>query len=168
MEISMKIGNRRPVDVVRVNPNPRIVWLLNYALDEIILRLSGKDEYAIWFTWAASWKSGQRRPGACVSIAEECFDHKGWGLNGEGTDPVWHTLGQLAWGAKEACYDTPNSGWLVIRYIADAMVAFGVAFPQEFIGSMIEYGAKNRDDEPEVLCNDRFQRRLRSCHRSCR
>jgi hypothetical protein len=39
-------------------------------------------------------------------------------------------LGQLAWGGKEACYSMDKSGWLVIRYIADAMYAFGVTFPE--------------------------------------
>lgn len=81
--------------------------------------------------WAASWKAGRRSPAACVNISHFCFKHKGWGIDGNGTDPVWHTLGQLAWGAKEACYNTPQSGWLTIRYIADAMVAFGIAFPDE-------------------------------------
>lgn len=118
-------------DIERINPNPRLVWFMNYALDEVTARLSRKDEYAKWLAWAASWKSGVRSPGACVDISHFCFSHKGWGFDGKAVDPVWYTLGQLTWGAKEACYDTPTSAWLVIRYIADAMIAFGVAFPDE-------------------------------------
>jgi len=121
-------------DIERVNPNPRLVWFMNYAIDEVTTRLDKKGEYSEWLGWASSWKAGKRSPQACVDISHFCFDHpdhKGWGLDGKATNPIWHTLGQLAWGAKEACYDTPKSGWLVVRYIADAMVAFGVAFPDE-------------------------------------
>lgn len=106
----------------RPNPNPRIVELLNYALAEVVLRLRG-DEYADWLSWAAAWKAGGRFPVTCVDVAHRCFEHK--------EDVVWHALGQLAWAGKEACYDGPKSGWLVIRYIADAMVAFGVTFPSD-------------------------------------
>lgn len=107
--------------LLAINPNPRLVWLMNYAIDEIVVKLSWQDRFEVWLTWAASWKAGERSPGICVDVAHRCFAHKG--------DPAWHCLGQLAWGAKEACYDNPTSGWLVIRYIADAMVAFGLAFP---------------------------------------
>lgn len=119
-------------DLDRISPNPKIVALLDYALDEVTARLSRKGEYAEWLAWAAEWKKGRRSPQACVDISHFCSDHpdhKGWGIDGRATDPVWHTLGQLAWGAKEACYSAPTSGWLVIRYIADAMTAFGVAYP---------------------------------------
>jgi hypothetical protein len=114
-----------------IAPNPRLVWFINFAIDEITARLHKKDDYDEWLSWAASWKEGRRSPAQCVRVAHECFRHKGWGIDGKGTDPVWHTLGQLAWGAKEACFSTPQSGWLVIRYIADAMVAFGVGFSED-------------------------------------
>lgn len=106
----------------KVNPNPRLVWLMDYALAEVTARLRGV-EYSDWLSWAAAWKAGERSPGRCVEVSHSCFDQK--------EQLVWHSLGQLAWGAKEACYDAPQSGWLVIRYIADAMDAFGVAFPQD-------------------------------------
>lgn len=125
---------REKLDAMRVNPNPRVVALLDYALDQIIPKLSTpfyQEHSGKWLEWAAEWRAGQRSPGRCVAVSHWCFDHKGWGIGGQETDPVSHCLGQLAWGAKEACYSTPTSGWLVIRYIADAMVAFGVAFPEE-------------------------------------
>ncbi len=115
----------------RVNPNPRLVWLINFAIEEIMPELFRKDEYAEWLTWASSWKNGQRSPRACVNAAHRCFDHKGWGMDGKATNPVWHCLGQIAWGAKEACYNSKTSGWLVVRYVADAMLAFGIAFPAD-------------------------------------
>lgn len=118
-------------DIDRINPNPRLVGLLNYAIDEVTDRLRNQAEYGEWLGWASSWKSGKRSPSACVEVANFCFEHKGWGLDGEAVAPVWHSLGQLAWGAKEACYSAPTSGWLVVRYIADAMAAFGVAFPDK-------------------------------------
>jgi hypothetical protein len=121
---------KRAMEEMRPNPNPRIVALLDYALNEISAKLR-KAEYTKWFGWAESWKSGQRAPQACVNIAHFCFEHKAWGIDGKATDPVWHCLGQLAWAGKEACYSTPTSGWLVVRYIADAMTAFGIAFPEE-------------------------------------
>lgn len=121
----------RKFDAVRVNPNPRLVWLLNYAMDEIIHKLDKKDEYLEWLNWASAWKKGQRSPAECVRISHQCFDHKGWGVDGKSVGPIWHALGQIAWGAKEACYDVPQSGWLVVRYIADAMIAFGVAYPKD-------------------------------------
>lgn len=123
---------RKAMDEMRPNPNPRIVALLNFAIDEIMPKLSTpfyQEHSGKWLEWAAKWKAGQRSPAACVEIARWCFGHKGWGVDEKATDPVSHALGQLAWGAKEACYSTPTSGWLVIRYIADAMVAFGITFP---------------------------------------
>lgn len=122
----------REMDHYRVNPNPRLVALLNFALAEVISKLHG-PKYAAWIEWAQAWDNGERQPGRCVDIAHKCFAHKIPGLNGERIDPLWHTLGQLAWGAKEACYTTPTSGWLVIRYIADAMTAFGIAFPENLL-----------------------------------
>lgn len=120
--------SREELESLRVNPNPRIVALLDFAIDEIAPRLSPKDRYADWLAWAARWRNGERRPQDCVDVAHHCFD--------SGKDDsltMWHTLGQLAWGAKEACYSAPESGWLVIRYIADAMCAFGVAYPDRGI-----------------------------------
>lgn len=121
------------MDAMKISPNPRIVALLDYAITQIIDNLGRKPEYAEWLGWADSWKAGSRSPAACVNVAHFCFGHKGWGMNGKGTDPVWHTLGQLAWGGKETCYNHPTGGWLVIRYIADAMTAFGIAFPDDGI-----------------------------------
>jgi hypothetical protein len=145
---------QRALDEMRPNPNPRIVALLDYALDEILPKLH-KDEYAEWIGWAASWKAGRRTPQTCVDIGHFCFSHKGWGLDGNAIEPVWHCLGQLAWAAKEACYSTPASGWLVIRYIADAMIAFGIAFPIEKFAvleppTLDLYGSKN----PRELLSD--------------
>lgn len=111
-------------EIFVVKPNPRMVWLINYAIDEIVHRLERKSEYHEWLGWAASWKAGVRSPSACVSVANNCFEDK--------ENPIRICLGQLAWGAKEACYDAPKSGWLVIRYIADAMIAFGAEFPDNF------------------------------------
>ena len=128
---------QRNRDAMRINPNPRLIWLLNYAIDEIMARLHRKDEYRDWLSWAVDWKKGERRPQRCVDISHRCFDHKGWGIDGNGTDPVWHALGQLAWSAKEACYDVPQTGWLVVRYIADAMIAFGISYPKE-MGIILE------------------------------
>jgi len=117
---------------IRINPNPRLVGLLNYAIEQVRQHLyDGK--YRPWVEWADEWLAGRRSPQECVRISHECFSHKGAGMTGEATDPVWHALGQLAWGAKEACYSEPKSGWLVIRYIADAMVAFGIAFPDKLL-----------------------------------
>lgn len=113
-------------EISRIDPNPRIVWLMDYALDAIIPRLRGQigNDFAPWIEWAKAWRAGQRSPQRCVDVAHECFARKD-------DDPLAHTLGQLAWGAKEACYSSPTSGWLVIRYIADAMVAFGIAYPDD-------------------------------------
>ena len=108
-----------------VNPNPKLVGLMDYALDEVVARLRYQSEFREWLDWASAWKDGQRSPQACVDISQRCRE-------GERKDDlVWPTLAQLAWGAKEACYSAPTSGWLVIRYIADAMCAFGVAFPDK-------------------------------------
>ena len=119
----MRKPNQRELDAMRINPNPRLVWLLNYAIGEIEPRLWRKDEYSDWLSWAVSWKNGEHSPAKCVNVANRCFEHK--------DNPIFHCLGQLAWGAKEACYDVPQTGWLVVRYIADAMVAFGVAYPKD-------------------------------------
>jgi hypothetical protein len=125
----------KTLDEMRPNPNPRIVALLNYAIDETIPKLSTpflyKQNWGKWLEWAAEWKAGVRSPQNCVDIAHWCFGHKGWGPDGKTTDPVSNALGQLAWAAKEACHSTPTSGWLVIRYIADAMVTFCIAFPMK-------------------------------------
>jgi hypothetical protein len=125
----------RKKNIDRINPNPRIVWFMNYAIDQVVPRLHREEEYAEWLGWAAAWKGGKRSPAACVAVAHACFEHNGWGAgpDGRGTDLVWHSLGQLAWGGKEACYSAPTSAWLVIRYIADAMIAFGIAFPDQTV-----------------------------------
>ena len=129
---------------ITVNPNPRLVALMNYAIDEVTSRLRYREEYRDWLNWAAAWKDGQRSPQACVDISHRCSAQK--------NDPVWHTLGQLAWGAKEACYSAPTSGWLVIRYIADAMCAFGVAFP-DTAATLLEPPTVDTTatDQPELL-----------------
>jgi hypothetical protein len=115
-------GARAPDLYSQIKPDPRLVQLIDYAIEEITPHLTRK-EYASWLEWADSWKRGERSPRSCVDAANRCFNQK--------EQLVWHTLGQIAWGAKEACYSAPKSGWLVIRYVADAMVAFGVAFPED-------------------------------------
>ena len=55
-----------------INPNPRLVSLLNYALDEVAARLRHQDEFRDWLDWAAEWKGGQRSPQACVDISHRC------------------------------------------------------------------------------------------------
>lgn len=121
----MRKPTQRELDAMRVNPNPRLVWLMNYALDEVVAKLHDQSEFREWLEWAAAWKDGQRSPQACVDISQHCREQAR--LNGL----VWPTLAQLAWGAKEACYSAPTSGWLVIGCVADAMHAFGVAFPDK-------------------------------------
>lgn len=127
--------NHADQEMLRVSPNPRVVALLDYAIDEISPKVS-KPEYAEWLAWAAMWRAGRHSPQACVDISHFCSSHKGWGIDGNSTTPIWHTLGQLAWGAKEACYSAPTSGWMVIRYIADAMVTFGIAFPDRGVAAL--------------------------------
>lgn len=138
---------KKALDEMRPNPNPRIVALLSYAIDEILPRLSTsfhKENSGKWIEWATAWRAGHRSPQNCVDVAHWCFDQKGWGFDGQATDPVSQALGQLAWAAKEACYSTPTSGWLVIRYIADAMIAFGVAFPADGLKAL---GSPTMGDE---------------------
>src|SRR5262245_46618626 len=110
-------------DMLRISPNPKLVSLMDYAIDEMVARLHPKNEYGEWLAWAASWKSGERSPRACVDVAHRCFERK--------DNPLYQCPGQIAWGAKEACYDSSKSGWLVVRYISDAMLSFGVAFPND-------------------------------------
>lgn len=98
---------------------------MNYAIDEIVIRLLHREEYEPWLAWASEWKAGERMPAHCVKVGRYCLNKAREQQNG-----TWHCLGQLAWAGKEACYNIPTSGWLVIRYIADAMVAFGVPFPE--------------------------------------
>jgi hypothetical protein len=126
----------------KISPNPRLITLMEFALGETLQRLSHDKEFDFWREWAAAWVAGdqfERSPQRCVDVSLKCPPQ----------EIVWHTLGQLAWGAKEACYDTPTNGWLVIRYIADAMLAWGVHFPDEPIlalepptSDMVEYTVK--------------------------
>ncbi len=118
----MKRPTEAQLAAMRVNPNPRLVAFINYAIDEVVAKLRYQDEFREWLDWAASWKYGERSPQACVDISHRCAKHA------RENPLVWPSLGQLAWGAKEACYSAPTSGWLVIRYIADAMHAFGVSY----------------------------------------
>lgn len=120
---------RPAAKVTPVQPDARLVALVSYACEQVDGRLDGmlRDSCADWIAWAQAWAAGQRSPGACVATAQECFARAKKG-------PLYHTLGQLAWAAKEACYSTPTSPWLVIRYVADAMIAFGVAFPETTFG----------------------------------
>lgn len=116
---------KKDLDDMRPNPNPQLIALMDYAIEQIEAHLSRdtKEQYRDWMEWAESWKRGKRATQACVDVAHRCFANK--------ECPVGHTLGQLAWGAKEACYSGGTSGWLVVRYIADAMHAFGIAFPEK-------------------------------------
>jgi hypothetical protein len=121
----MKRPTEAQLAAMRVNPNPRLVALMDYALDQVVAKLRYQDEFREWLEWAADWKREQRSPQACVDISHHCRERA------KETGLVWPSLAQLAWGAKEACYSAPTSGWLVIRYIADAMCAFGIAFPDK-------------------------------------
>lgn len=148
--------HQRALDELRINPNPRIVALLDYAIDEIMRRVSRlqnsamRDEYGEWLDWAAAWRQGERSPQRCVDMAHQCFSHKGSGFDGKAAHPIWHSLGQIAWGAKEACYSAPTSGWLVIRYIADAMIAFGIKFPTKGLAAL-DPPTIDATAEPEIL-----------------
>jgi hypothetical protein len=108
------------IDAMLVNPNPRLVGFINYAIENIMPLLSLGEEADFWRDWASSWVTGQRSPQTCVDVARKCFLHEDLAS--------WHTLGQISWAAKEACYNIPSGGWLVVRYIADAMIAFGIDF----------------------------------------
>jgi hypothetical protein len=121
---------RKAMEDMRPNPNPRVVALVDYAIDQIAPRLTHNEWYADWLAWAARWRSGERVPQDCVNAANACFEKR------DQINPLFHTLGQLAWGAKEACYTTSKGGWLTVRYIADAMVTFGVAFPEEGLAAL--------------------------------
>ena len=126
--------HERARSAMRVNPDPRLESLINYALKAILPKLPG-HEYDFWREWALQWIGGVRSPALCVEIGRQCFAKE--------EQLVWHTLGQLAWGAKEACYRLPQSGWLVIRYIGDAMADFGISFPDGpfLIGSSVPVAA---------------------------
>jgi hypothetical protein len=106
----------------RVDPDPRLVSLIDRALDEVLTRLYGDHltRYAEWIAWARRWRAGEHSPAPCVAASHSAKD-----------DGIGKALGQLAWGAKEACYSTPKSGWLVIWYVADTMMFWGVAFPED-------------------------------------
>jgi hypothetical protein len=125
----------------QINPNQRLVRLLNFALDGVIEKICHQPKYEKWLKWASEWKSGQYSPQQCVDISHLCRD---------GRDKidlmVWGPLAQLAWAAKEACYSTPKGGWYVLFYIADAMIAFGVAFPDDT--SLLRLDAPTEDAKP--------------------
>lgn len=105
----------------QISPDARLVSLIDRALDEVLSRLYGDHftKYAEWIAWARRWQGGEHSPQACVDASRSAKD-----------DGIGKCLGQLAWGAKEACYSTPKSGWLVIWYVADTMMFWGVAFPE--------------------------------------
>lgn len=115
------MAKRNFVEHMSVNPDPRFVWLIDYAIDAVSSEIHDRKPYAAWFAWAADWRAGKRSPQACVDASHACRDIDDFGVSG--------SLAQIAWGAKEACYSAPKSGWLALRYVADAMIAFGVAFP---------------------------------------
>lgn len=145
---------------ITINPNPRLVALMNYALDEVVAKLRYREEHREWLEWAAAWKAGQRSPQACVSISHKMTSHKD--EFGQAC-PVRHTLGQLAWGAKEACYSHPQAGWLVVRDIADAMHVFGVAYSDKAAAVLLEPPTIEGDPLDELARIDqRLGRRYRS------
>lgn len=114
-------SSERPV---MPHSDSKLVAFVNYALEQVAARIGPqKTAAAFWLAWSDEWLAGRRSPAQCVDVAHQCF-----AMSDDG--PLWHALGQLSWGAKEACYSEKNSAWLVIRYVADAMVAFGVAFPE--------------------------------------
>lgn len=104
-------------DVEQIRPDEQMCRLIDWAIDEAMLRLPDSACGPVWREWAQSWIQGERSPAACVFAA-----HKSSSL-------VASPLSQIAWGAKEACYTTPTSRWLVLRYVADAMAAIGAEFP---------------------------------------
>ena len=99
------------------NVSRLVSWGVHAAASRV-----GDAQYDEWHDWARRWLDGERSPGACVAVASWCFEHRP-------RTPVFQALGQLAWAGKEACYNTPASGWLAVRYVADAMIVFNVAFP---------------------------------------
>lgn len=107
------------------NPDPRLVTMLDFAIDQVSARITSKKDYSDWLEWAAEWQTGRHAPQQCIDVAHRCFDRAK-----KDQLTMWHTLGQLAWGAKEACYSTKSSPWYVLFYIADAMIAYGIAFPE--------------------------------------
>lgn len=122
-------------DALKGKPDPKLVALMDFAINQVSPRLIGA-EYGFWVAWAQDWLSGRRSPAMCVQIARDCFDKTDDG-------PIWHALGQLCWAAKEACYSAKQSHWLVIRYVADAMIAFGVTFPQRGPFAIVLAGGAN-------------------------
>lgn len=105
-----------------IRPNPKLVALVTYACEHVAQRLLGQDAYAEWLAWELRWNNRTSNPGDCVAVAQGCFAHKS-GL-------FFPTLGQLCWAGKEAFYSTDTGGWLVLRYVADAMATFAIAFPE--------------------------------------
>lgn len=117
-------------EIYRVDPYEPLVRLVSWAVSEVVETrhiLSSVEGSSEWMGWANSWLDGKRQPGDCVRIAGQCFDKAK--SNEHHAPHINHALGQLAWAAKEACYHTPQTGWLAVRYIADAMLVFGIACP---------------------------------------
>jgi hypothetical protein len=124
----------------RIAPDPNLAALVSYACEQVAQRLAGQRRYADWLAWAARWQGGERSPSDCVAVGQECFARK---------DMVFPTLGQLCWAGKEACYSAPTSPWLVIRYVADAMLAFGVHYPERLLPALAYAGASPSAPKPE-------------------
>src|SRR5260370_42569550 len=127
-----KNASRPPSDelaTLRPRPDPKLVALVSWAIAAVARKVYA-SEYAPWLHWAGTWEKGKRNPCACVDMGEWCFSHRDPGKDG-GVGPAYHALGQIAWAAKEACYTTPQSGWLVVRYIGDARRAYGIGFPAD-------------------------------------
>lgn len=104
-------------DVIEIQPNANLVRIVSWAISVVQPKLT--DTAEPWRKWASAWLVGQRQPGACVNMARWCFSQH---------TELFHALAQIAWAAKEACYTTRQSPWLVLRYVGDAMIAFNVAF----------------------------------------
>lgn len=135
---------RQQMEATRVNPNPRIVAFVDFALKQVMAQLThDRSRYETWFQWASSWLDGEHAPGACVRVGRHYLSQRG-------SNPVAHCLGQLAWAGKEACYSASKSGCLVTRYIADAMIAFGVASPDKTLPLLMDSAQGNEARRAET------------------
>lgn len=111
--------------------NAMVIFAINQVVPKIEY-FPSIESTAAWRAWADQWVRGENRtPGAAVQAAHST------GV---------HALKQIAWAAKEAYYtgENPQAGWLVLRYIADAMIDFGVSGGSHPKEKLTEWPANNR------------------------